>query len=63
MKIFTENDRWVELSLDEKVRFNGRRLRAEEIYETLVQDGVWGEKQIDERRKRIFELSKWRQVI
>lgn len=43
---------------DEDVReyYKTTYLSMQEIYETLVQDGVWGEKQIDERRKRIFEF-------
>lgn len=34
-KIFTENDRWVELKLAEKIKFNGASKKPDKVYEEL----------------------------
>ncbi len=39
LKIFTENNRWVQLPLRGKLRLNGTPVRAEEAYKALMSDG------------------------
>lgn len=62
-RIFTENDRWVELMLCDKVKFNGKSLPGEDVL-ALIKDGGEDYKQLiryrvnDEGRVNLIQTAK-----
>lgn len=43
MRIFTENDRWVDIGFNDKVKLNGKRVKKEIAYETIHENlnDIW----------------------